>query len=122
MSIPFEIANLAVPRRSASQNRPADVIGAAVMVARIATIEMECKNDPADDGKDQAAVALGVERSGADGETAQEAPGADRQSRFCEAMREVSQSCNVNFFRLHWRCQKLTLRVGIWRIPNRYRS
>jgi hypothetical protein len=41
--------------------RPADVIGAAVMVGRIATGEIEegAGTPPDDDGKDPAAVALG---------------------------------------------------------------
>lgn len=39
------------------ENRPADVIGAAIMVGRIATGEIEEK--PTDDGKNAAAVALG---------------------------------------------------------------
>jgi hypothetical protein len=39
------------------EKRPADVIGAAIMVGRIATGEIEEK--PTDDGKNAAAVALG---------------------------------------------------------------
>jgi hypothetical protein len=39
------------------EKRPADVIGAAVMVGRIATGEVEDR--PPDDGKDRAAAALG---------------------------------------------------------------
>jgi hypothetical protein len=39
------------------EKRPADVIGAAVLVARIATGEI--KDAPEDDGKDKAAQALG---------------------------------------------------------------
>ena len=43
------------------EKRPADVIGAAVMVGRIATGEIEGGTSaaPPDDGKDPAAVALG---------------------------------------------------------------
>lgn len=39
------------------ETRPADAIGAAVMVAKIATGEIE--DEVPDDGKDQAAVSLG---------------------------------------------------------------
>lgn len=46
-----------MPKGPKGQKRPADVIGAAVKIAKIATGEIEDK--PADDGKDQAAVALG---------------------------------------------------------------
>jgi hypothetical protein len=43
------------------ERRPADVIGAAVMIGRIATGEIEegAGAPPDDDGKDPAAVALG---------------------------------------------------------------
>jgi hypothetical protein len=46
-----------MPKGPKGQKRPADVVGAAVMVAKIATgeIEEECE----DEGKDQAAAALG---------------------------------------------------------------
>ena len=40
------------------EKRPADVIGAAVMVGRIATGEID-ESPPPDDGKDPATVALG---------------------------------------------------------------
>jgi hypothetical protein len=43
---------------SRGERRPADAIGAAVMVAKIATGEITEKLDP-DDGKNPAAVALG---------------------------------------------------------------
>jgi hypothetical protein len=46
-----------MPRGPKGQKRPADVIGAAVMVGRIATGEIE--EVPPDDGKDPAAKALG---------------------------------------------------------------
>ncbi len=46
-----------MPTGPKGQKRPADVIGTAVKIARIATGEIEEKPD--DDGKDQAAVALG---------------------------------------------------------------
>lgn len=46
-----------MPRGPRGEKRPADVIGAAVMVARLATREI---TEPvADDGKDPAAKALG---------------------------------------------------------------
>ena len=47
-----------MPKGPQGQKRPADVIGAAIMVAKIATGEIE---EPAevDDGKDPAAKALG---------------------------------------------------------------
>jgi hypothetical protein len=46
-----------VPKGPKGEKRPADVIGAAVKVAKIATGEIE--EDTDDDGKDKAAVALG---------------------------------------------------------------
>ncbi len=48
-----------MPRGPKGEKRPADVIGAAVMVGRIATGEIEEGTPPPDDGKDPAAVALG---------------------------------------------------------------
>lgn len=47
-----------MPRGPKGEKRPADVIGAAVMVGRIATGEIE-EGTPPDDGKNAAAVALG---------------------------------------------------------------
>lgn len=47
-----------MPKGPNGEKRPADVIGAAVMVARIATGEIE-DDKPADDGKDPNAKALG---------------------------------------------------------------
>ena len=47
-----------MPKGPKGQKRPADVIGNAVKVVRIATGEDE-DNAPADDGKDAAAVSLG---------------------------------------------------------------
>lgn len=46
-----------MPRGPKGQKRPADVIGAAVMVGKIATGEIE--EGIEDDGKDKAAQALG---------------------------------------------------------------
>jgi len=46
-----------MPRGPKGEKRPADVIGAAVMVAKIATGEIEETIE--DDGKDPAAKALG---------------------------------------------------------------
>lgn len=46
-----------MPKGPKGEKRPADVIGAAVTVAKIATGEIEDKPD--DDGKDPAAKALG---------------------------------------------------------------
>ena len=46
-----------MPRGPKGEKRPADVIGAAVMIARIATGEIE--EAPPNDGKDPAAVSLG---------------------------------------------------------------
>jgi hypothetical protein len=46
-----------MPKGPKGEKRPADVIGAAVMVGRIATGEIE--DAPLDDGKDPAAKALG---------------------------------------------------------------
>ena len=48
-----------MPRGPKGEKRPADVIGAAVQIARIATGEIEEDLDTTDDGKDKAAVALG---------------------------------------------------------------
>jgi hypothetical protein len=47
-----------MPKGPKGQKRPADVIGAAIKVAKIATGE-ETEDAPADDGKDTAAVSLG---------------------------------------------------------------
>lgn len=46
-----------MPKGPKGEKRPADVIGAAIMVARIATGEIE--DGPDDDGKNAAAVELG---------------------------------------------------------------
>ena len=46
-----------MPKGLKGEKRPADVVGAAVMVAKIATGEIEDEVD--DEGKDKAAVALG---------------------------------------------------------------
>lgn len=48
-----------MPRGPKGQKRPADVIGAAVKVMKIATGEIEEDIDQADAGKNQAAVELG---------------------------------------------------------------
>ena len=48
-----------VPKASKGQKRPADVIGSAVKVVRIATAGEEAQDFPADDGKDKAAQSLG---------------------------------------------------------------
>ena len=48
-----------MPRGPKGEKRPADVIGAAVMVGRIATGEIKDDLGTTDDGKDKAAVALG---------------------------------------------------------------
>lgn len=47
-----------MPRGPKGEKRPGDVIGAAVMVGRIATGEID-ENTKTDDGKNAAAVALG---------------------------------------------------------------
>ncbi len=47
-----------MPKGPKGQRRPADVIGNAIKVARIATGE-EAEDFPADDGKDKAAQSLG---------------------------------------------------------------
>lgn len=46
-----------MPKGPKGEKRPADVVGAAVMVAKIATGEIEEETE--EDGKDRAAVALG---------------------------------------------------------------
>lgn len=48
-----------MPRGPKGEKRPADVIGAAVMVGKIATGEIPEDLGVTDDGKDKAAVALG---------------------------------------------------------------
>ena len=48
-----------MPKGPQGQKRPADVIGNAVRVMRIATGEAEEEYDTSDEGKDQAAAALG---------------------------------------------------------------
>ena len=48
-----------MPRGPRGEKRPADVIGAAVHIAKIATGEIEEDLGATDDGKDKAAVALG---------------------------------------------------------------
>jgi hypothetical protein len=48
-----------MPRGPKGQKRPADVIGAAVQIAKIATGEIEEDLGDTEDGKDRAAVALG---------------------------------------------------------------
>lgn len=47
-----------MPRGPKGEKRPADVIGAAVMIGKIATGEIDESTSP-DDGKDPAATALG---------------------------------------------------------------
>jgi hypothetical protein len=47
-----------MPRGPKGEKRPADAIGNAIMIAKIATGEIE-ESSPPDDGKDPAAVALG---------------------------------------------------------------
>lgn len=50
-----------MPKGPQGQKRPGDVIGAAIMVAKIATGEItEADATEADDGKDPAAKALGA--------------------------------------------------------------
>ena len=48
-----------MPTGPKGQKRPADVIGAAIHIAKIATGEIEEGLGTTDDGKDKAAVALG---------------------------------------------------------------
>jgi hypothetical protein len=52
-----------MPRGPKGEKRPADVIGNAIRVAKIATGEIEEKAAP-DDGKDKAAQALGNREKG----------------------------------------------------------
>jgi hypothetical protein len=51
-----------MPRGPKGEKRPADVIGAAVMIGRIATGEIE--DITTEDGKNAAAVALGRQGAG----------------------------------------------------------
>ena len=48
-----------MPRGPKGEKRPADVVGNAVHVMRIATGQIDESVSPPDDGKDPAAVALG---------------------------------------------------------------
>lgn len=48
-----------MPKGPKGEKRPADVIGAAIQIAKIATGEIEEDLGTTDDGKDKAAVALG---------------------------------------------------------------
>lgn len=48
-----------MPKGPKGQKRPADVIGAAVQIAKVATGEIEEDLGETEDGKDKAAVALG---------------------------------------------------------------
>lgn len=48
-----------MPKGPKGEKRPADVIGAAVQIAKIATGEIEEDLGETEDGKDRAAVALG---------------------------------------------------------------
>ena len=48
-----------MPRGPKGEKRPADVIGNAIMVAKIATGELTETLPPEDDGKDKGAQALG---------------------------------------------------------------
>lgn len=52
-----------MPKGPKGQKRPADVIGAAVMIARIASGEI-AEGEAVDDGKDPAAKALGKKGGG----------------------------------------------------------
>ena len=63
-----------MPKGPKGEKRPADVIGAAIMVAKIATGEIEEETTEADDGKDPAAKALGKKggRARADNLTAEQ--------------------------------------------------
>ena len=49
-----------MPKGPKGEKRPSDVIGAAIMVAKIATGEIEESDTTEDDGKDPAAKALGA--------------------------------------------------------------
>jgi hypothetical protein len=62
-----------MPRGPKGEKRPADAIGNAIMVAKIATGEIEEGGAPPDDGKDPAAVSLGRKggKARAEGMTAQ---------------------------------------------------
>jgi hypothetical protein len=55
-----------MPKGPQGQKRPADVIGNAVRVMRIATGDAEEEYDTADEGKDQAAAELGRKGGKAD--------------------------------------------------------
>lgn len=53
-----------MPKGPQGQKRPGDVIGAAVMVAKIATGEIDESSTTEHDGKDPAAKALGPREAG----------------------------------------------------------
>lgn len=73
-----------MPKGPKGEKRPADVIGNAVHVMRIATGEIE-EAPPANDGKDQAAVSMG--RKG--GKARAESMTADRRA---EIARKAAKS------------------------------
>ena len=52
--------NRTMPKGPKGEKRPGNVIGAAIMVAKIATGEIEESDATEDDGKDPAAKALGA--------------------------------------------------------------
>jgi acyl-CoA reductase-like NAD-dependent aldehyde dehydrogenase len=71
-----------MPKGPKGEKRPADVIGAAIAVAKIATGEAE--DTPPDDGKDSAAKALGAKG----GKARAEAMSPDRRA---EIARKAAQ-------------------------------
>lgn len=54
------MVNRTMPKGPKGEKRPGNVIGAAIMVAKIATGEIEESDATEDDGKDPAAKALGA--------------------------------------------------------------
>lgn len=81
-----------MPKGPRGEKRPADVIGAAVMVGKIATGEIEDDLGTTDDGKDKAAVALGRKGGTARAaKTERDAPHRNRQEGSEKAMGEIAK-------------------------------
>lgn len=72
-----------MPKGPKGEKRPADVIGNAVKIARIATGEDD--DAPADDGKDKAAVSLGSRGGKARAESLSKARRADIAKKAAKA-------------------------------------
>jgi len=81
-----------MPKGPKGEKRPGDVIGAAVMVAKIATGEIE-EDTEADDGKDKAAVELG--RKGGRARAAKMSSERRSEARWPDRMMKQTQYVTV---------------------------